>query len=219
MHKSQRYDILVTEIFLAIRGDFLIPICEYINFLPSSDEPLSADVFFIKGDKNTYIYDVGSNEQSYNEVEGVAGERAVILSHFHPDHTANMKRIVCDEIYLGRKTYEKLGRGIIVSDRIVIEDGLKLEIARFPSVHAKGSLVLTVNSEYTLIGDLYYCAKDCNKDVAREMLTAMKRLDTRYFVPSHCGKSPVVDKNKLISELEAYFFGKQLSKKGTTQSK
>ncbi len=197
----------------------MIPICEYINFIPSSDEPLSADVFFIKGDKKTYIYDIGSNEQSFNEIESVAGEKAVILSHFHPDHTANMKRISCNEIYLGRKTYEKLGKGVIVSDRIVIEDGLKLEIARFPSVHAKGSLVLTVNSEYTLIGDLYYSNKDCNKDVAREMITAMKRLDAKYFIPSHCGESPVIEKSKLISELEDYFFGGEISKKGTTQSK
>ncbi len=202
-----------------MRGDFLIPICEYINFIPSSDEPLSADVFFIKGDKKTYIYDVGSNEQAFNEIESVADEKAVILSHFHPDHTANMKRISCNEIYLGRKTYEKLGKGVIVSDRIVIEDGLKLEIARFPSVHAKGSLVLTVNSEYALIGDLYYSNKDCNKDVAREMITAMKRLDTKYFIPSHCGKSPVIEKSKLICELEDYFFGGEISKKGTTKSK
>ena len=193
----------------------MIPICEYINFIPSSDEPLSADVFFIKGDKKTYIYDVGSNEQAFNEIESVAGEKAVILSHFHPDHTANMKRISCDEIYLGKKTYEKLGKGIIVSDRIVIEDGLKLEIARFPSVHAKGSLVLTISSEYTLIGDLYYS----NKDVAREMITAMKRLDTKYFVPSHCGESPIIEKSILICELEDYFFGGEISKKGTTQSK
>lgn len=197
----------------------MIPICEYINFIPSSDEPLSADVFFIKGDKKTYIYDVGSNEQAFNEIESVAGEKAVILSHFHPDHTANMKRISCDEIYLDKKTYEKLGKGIIVSDRIVIEDGLKLEIARFPSVHAKGSLVLTISSEYTLIGDLYYSNKDCNKDVAREMITAMKRLDTKYFVPSHCGESPIIEKSILICELEDYFFGGEISKKGTTQSK
>ncbi len=213
LHISQKYDILVKKEFLAIRGDILIPICEYINFLPSSDEPLSADVFFVRGDKKTYIYDVGANEQSFKEIESVPGEKAVILSHFHPDHIANMTRLRCDEIYLGRKTFEKLGRGVIVSDKIVIEDGLKLEIARFPSVHAKGSLVLTVNSEYTLIGDLYYCAKDCNKNIAREMLTAMKRLDTRYFVPSHYGESPVIEKNRLICELEDYFFGEKINER------
>lgn len=195
----------------------MIPICEYISFIPSSDEPLSADVFFIKGDSKTYIYDVGANEQSFKEIESVPGEKAVILSHFHPDHTANMARIDCDEIYLGRKTYEKLGKGIIVSDKIIIEDGIKLEIARFPSVHAKGSLVLTVNSEYALIGDLYYSKQDCNKDVAREMITAMRRLDTKYFIPSHSGESPVSEKNRLISELEEYFFGGQISQNGRKQ--
>mgnify|MGYP000102467336 FL=1 len=192
----------------------MIPICEYISFIPSSDEPLSADVFFIKGDSKTYIYDVGANEQSFKEIESVPGEKAVILSHFHPDHIANMARINCDEIYLGRKTYEKLGKGIIVSDKIIIEDGIKLEIARFPSVHAKGSLVLTVNSEYTLIGDLYYSNRDCNKDITREMITAMRRLDTKYFIPSHRGESPVIEKNRLISELEEYFFNGQITKKG-----
>lgn len=195
----------------------MIPICEYISFIPSSDEPLSADVFFIKGDSKTYIYDVGANEQSFKEIESVPGEKAVILSHFHPDHTANMARINCDEIYLGRKTYEKLGKGIIVSDKIIIEDGLKLEITRFPSVHAKGSLVLTVNSEYALIGDLYYSKQDCNRDIAREMLTAMRRLDTKYFVQSHSPQSPVSEKNRLISELEEYFFGGQISQNGRKQ--
>ncbi len=191
----------------------MIQICEYINYIPSSDEPLSADVFFISGDSKTYIYDVGANEQSFKEIESVPGEKAVILSHFHPDHIANAKRLSCDEIYLGKKTYEKLGKGVIVRDRVVIEDGLRLEIARFPSVHAKGSLVLTVNSEYTLIGDLYYSNQACSKDIAREMLTAMKRLDTKYFLPSHCPQSPVTEKNRLISELEDYFFGGQISKK------
>lgn len=196
----------------------MIPICEYINFIPSSDEPLSADVFFIKGDSKTYIYDVGANELSFMEIESVLGGKAVILSHFHPDHTANMARIVCDEIYLGRKTYEKLGRGVIVSDKLVIEDGLRLEIMRFPSVHAKGSLVLNINSEYALIGDLYYSNQDCNKDIAREMLTEMRRLDTEYFIPSHCPQSPVLEKNKLISELEEYFFGGQITKKGKAKT-
>lgn len=191
----------------------MLQICEYINYIPSSDEPLSADVFFIKGNSKTYIYDVGANEQSLKEIENVPGKKAVILSHFHPDHIANMARLDCDEIYLGRKTYEKLGKGTIVSDKIVIEDGLKLEIARFPSVHAKGSLVLTVNSEYTLIGDLYYSNRDFNRDIAREMLTAMRRLDTKYFIPSHCKDSPVIEKIKLISELEDYFFGGQITKK------
>ncbi len=202
------------RIKLAMRGDFLIPICEYISFIPSSDEPLSADVFFIGGDSKTYIYDVGANEQSFKEIKGVYGEKAVILSHFHPDHTANIKRLSYDEIYLGKKTYEKLGRGTIVNEKIVIDDGLKLEIMRFPSVHAKGSLVLTVNSEYALIGDLYYSNRDCNRDIAREMLTAMRRLDTKYFVHSHSPQSPVIEKNKLISELEEYFFGGQITKKG-----
>ena len=201
-----------------MRGDFLIPICEYINYIPSSDEPLSADVFFVKGDSKTYIYDVGANELSFCEIEGLPREKAVILSHFHPDHIANMARIVCDEIYLGRKTYEKLGRGVIVSDKLVIEDGLRLEIMRFPSVHAKGSLVLNINSEYTLIGDLYYSNQDCNKDIAREMITAMKRLDTKYFIPSHRPQSPVIEKNELISELEDYFFGGQIAKKGEAKT-
>ena len=46
----------------------------------------------------------------------------------------------------------------------------------------------------------------------------MKRLDTKYFIQSHRPQSPVIEKNELISELEEYFFGGQITKKGTAKT-
>ena len=41
---------------------------DYIKYIVSSEEPLSSNVFFINGKSNTYIYDVGRNEEAYKEL-------------------------------------------------------------------------------------------------------------------------------------------------------
>ena len=45
---------------------------EKIKYLPSSEYPLSADVYFIEGDKYCYIYDVGNNDDSLNQINQIA---------------------------------------------------------------------------------------------------------------------------------------------------
>lgn len=178
-------------------------ICEYIESFPPSEEPLSADVFFVRGVEKTYIFDVGASDEAFEAIQSVKGEKAVILSHFHPDHTKNMERIDCKEVYLGRATFKKLGRGTIVDSSVKIDDGVCLEIIRLPSVHAKGSLVLKVNSEYTLLGDLCYAHPDANRPLAIEMITALKKLDTKYFVQSH--EEKVYKKDEFIAGMEEWF--------------
>ena len=66
---------------------------EKIKYLPSSEYPLSADVYFIEGDKYCYIYDVGNNDDSLNQINQIKKEKIIVLSHYHQDHIGNIENI------------------------------------------------------------------------------------------------------------------------------
>ena len=53
-----------------------------IKYLPATDNPLSADVYCIDGDKYCYIYDVGNNDTSLQYINQINKENIVILSHY-----------------------------------------------------------------------------------------------------------------------------------------
>lgn len=178
---------------------------EYIKHLPATDEPLSADVYVVSGRENDYIFDVGNNRQSLDFIAETSENRVVILSHLHNDHVGNIEKLAYGALYVGDKTREKLGRGTVVEDALTIEDGVKLEIRHCPSPHTDGSLILTVNGEYTLIADLYFTKPDFDRKKAHQMLGALKELETKYFVVSHRKAACVFEKAALIGELEEYF--------------
>ena len=67
-------------------GDDMNAIGKRIKHVPSTNDPLSADVYLIEGDKYCYIYDVGNNENSLHYINQLGKEKVVILSHFHKDH-------------------------------------------------------------------------------------------------------------------------------------
>lgn len=180
-------------------------ITEYLSYLPASQEPLSADVYVISGEEKCYIYDVGNNEESFNEISAMTKDKVIILSHFHKDHTGNIHRLNAREVYVGNLTHKKINQGTVITDKLVIDDGVKLEIRRCPSPHVKGSLIVTVNHEYTLIADLYYTRPDYNKMLAQQMLDVLESVDTKYFVVSHQEENNIVEKNELIRELKEFF--------------
>ncbi|MBQ8623160.1 MAG: MBL fold metallo-hydrolase [Oscillospiraceae bacterium] len=178
---------------------------DYIKYIPASNDPLSADVFFIEGDKCTYIFDVGNNEQSLAEISKIDKDKVIILSHFHRDHIGNIEKLSYKELYLGSTTYEKVGQGSVVRDSVTINDGVRIDIMHCPSPHAKGSLIATVNNEYTFIGDLYYTKPDFDKNLAHMMLLALEKIDTKYFVISHEPKDNIIEKQGLLYKLIEYF--------------
>ncbi|MDO4740319.1 MAG: MBL fold metallo-hydrolase, partial [Eubacteriales bacterium] len=145
-------------------------ISDKIKYLTATDNPLSADVYFIEGDNYCYIYDVGSDENSLYHIRQTAKEKVVILSHHHKDHTGNIDRIDIRNLYVGKKTYEMIGRGTIVEDTFIINDGIKIEVIPCPSPHTEGSLVVNVNNEYTLIADLYFSRPPFDVSKATEMI-------------------------------------------------
>lgn len=180
-------------------------ISNYLHYIPSSQEPLSADAYLIEGEKYAYLFDVGSNEETLQDLLDIPKEKIVILSHFHQDHTANIDKLPYQKLYVGGLTFEKIQKGIVVEGCLTIHDGVNMEIRNCPSPHTEGSLIVTVNGEYTLLADLYFTKPGHNKEMAYQMLETLKSLDTKYFVVSHQEKENIFEKEFLIRELNQYF--------------
>lgn len=178
---------------------------ERIKYLPATNDPLSADVFCIEGDQYCYVYDVGSDERSLRYINQIAKEKVVVLSHHHKDHTSNIDSIHYRGLFVGKQTYEAIGKGVIVENAFTINDGVKIDVIHCTSPHTDGSLIITVDNEYTLIADLFFTRPPFDKDKAMKMLESLKNINTKYFVISHEEDEKVISKEKLIKELTAYF--------------
>lgn len=176
-----------------------------IKYLPATNDPLSADVYCIEGDKYCYVYDVGNDNRSLRYINRLSKEKVIILSHHHKDHTGNIVGLLYRDLYVGKKTYEVIGNGNIVEDTLTINDGVRIEIAHCVSPHTDGSLIITVDNEYTLIADLYFTRLPYDKEKAMKMIDSLRSIDTKYFVISHQEHEKVIPKDKLIAELTAYF--------------
>ena len=170
---------------------------ERIKYLPATNDPLSADVFCVDGDQYCYIYDVGSDERSLQYLNQIVKEKIVVLSHYHKDHTGNIDGVHYRDLFVGTKTYEAVGKGVIVQDAFTINDGVKIEISHCVSPHTDGSLIVTIDNEYTLIADLFFTRSPFDKDKAMKMLESLRNIDTKYFVISHQENEKVIPKGKL----------------------
>lgn len=176
-----------------------------IKYLPATNDPLSADVYCVDGDECCYVYDVGNNDNSLHHINQISKEKIVILSHHHKDHTGNIEGIHYRELYVGKKTYEAIGKGIIVADKFTIHDGITIDVIPCTSPHTEGSLIITVDNEYTLIADLYFTRPPFDKEKAMKMIGSLSSIDTKYFVISHQEEEKVIPKENLIVELSEYF--------------
>ncbi len=188
-----------------MNNDRIREINEYISLLPSSEEPLSADVYFIKGKSRIYIVDVGSNDAAFEAVRKIP-EKRIILTHFHEDHTDNIRRLDIPEedLLVGNYTRKYIGRGTEVDLRMMFDDGVKITVVPIPNSHAKGSLCVTVNDEYLMLGDAFYSnVKGYNVSLLSEEIKLLKGLDFRYVLMSH--KDKPHEKDEIISILEKVF--------------
>ncbi len=176
-----------------------------ITRLPASENPLSADVFLIRGDRHTYVYDVGACDEAADLLCSLPEPPIVILSHFHRDHTGNIARVPVERVYVGARTRRQLGLGVLVEAPVRIEDGVTLEIRPCVSPHAPGCLIVTVDGTHTLIGDLAYACPGKGQGEARGMLRELTRLETAYFVPSHAPGDPVTPKERLLTGVREWF--------------
>lgn len=176
-----------------------------IRRIHATDEPLSADVFIIEGDARYYVFDVGSNDEAHAAISALEKPVWVILSHFHQDHTGNMARLAPEKTLAGARTCKYVDNATLVDAPFVIRDGVEIVVQPCVSPHAPGCLIATVDGGITLIGDLHYARPGVGQGEAKGMLNVLKRVDTRYFVPSHQAGDPLVEKDALLRDIREYY--------------
>lgn len=81
-----------------------IKITDNISYIQKNHEPLSAEVVLIKGHNFTWLFDTGNGEKISNCINAVSAHKKTILSHFHPDHMANVYKVHPDTIYVSANT-------------------------------------------------------------------------------------------------------------------
>ena len=173
---------------------------------PSSDNPLSSDIFLIKGASVNYVFDTGASSEAKEFLDSIP-DKVVILSHFHQDHSANAKSITFRCLYGGKKTCDYLKIGTAVQDRIVLEEGL--EISPLITCHAKGSLMLNLNHEYLFVGDaLCGCALPdgrygYNAGMLLSTIRELEKEDFENAVESHSGK--IIPKSQVLGNLRTLY--------------
>lgn len=171
---------------------------ERVEYFPQVEDPLSADVIIIKGDKTTFIFDIGNNEEALSYVNSIDKKKVLVLSHFHEDHSANAANASVDEIYVGNYTHKSLGLGTAITKRLTIatkeDEGIDLQIIPLPSSHAKGCLSLMLDEDTLFTGDATYpCLKNgepvYNATLLKEQMAVLASLPaTRYYLSHDKGK-------------------------------
>ncbi|MBU5478151.1 MBL fold metallo-hydrolase [Eubacterium sp. MSJ-13] len=181
-------------------------VTDYFSYITPTARPLSANVSVIESGKYLWVYDVGSHENIPEMLSEVSKQKSkkikVILSHFHPDHIANLQYIKWESLYQGKNTYKYTHIGEIVESEInVDEPDIKLRIFPMPSSHAKGSLAFMVNDKYCLLGDALYPTHKGNKTVyntgfLKEQIDILKNIAAPYVLISH--REPFVQKKQAV---------------------
>lgn len=167
---------------------------------------LSSDVFLIKGDKDNYLFDVGCDKDLLKEIN-LDDIKYVFISHFHEDHIGLLPYFDTSKIYLSNYSYKKLKLGNIISN-LVIDDGIHIEIKQISSPHEKGSLIVILNNEITLLGDaIYQSSRGYNVSLLYNLIKELKSIETKYFIISH--KVRLIKKDVLILYLENLLSKKQ----------
>ncbi len=183
-----------------------IKITEQISYCPATEEPLSADVGFIRCGEEWWIYDVGSSTEAAAAINGLQGRKNIVLSHFHPDHTGNIANLEYDTLYAGAYTCRSLKRGTAVEGHIYFEGGVHL--FPLPSSHAKGCVGLEMG-EYAFLGDGTYCTvKDGqvvhNAGLLRELILTLEALRARFVLQRH-GNPFLCPKEEVLSSLREIY--------------
>ncbi|MBO4617765.1 MAG: MBL fold metallo-hydrolase [Lachnospiraceae bacterium] len=190
----------------------MIKINDYISKIECSDHPLSADVYIIKGDKHTYIVDVGHSEEALETLKSIPNKK-IIITHFHADHMGNLKALAPNDndLYVGDYTAKYYGGGTVIKEPIHLEDGVIIDIFPLPSSHAKGCLTIAVNKNCILLGDgCYSNIKGYNVSVTFDMIKTLKNIEFSTAIKSH--DDTLYTKDELITELETIYSQKEKDK-------
>ena len=204
---------------------------DIISYIPSVEYPLSSDIGIIKGDKHTYLFDVGSSFDDLDFLYSLPENTIIIVSHFHRDHTwwltkhypgegemlpddtisLSYKPIPAETIYAGSHIGSYTPKATLVTEPITIFDGVKLDIIPLRTSHARGSLALMVNDDFLFLGDATYpCLgnskrPECyNVQLLKELIDCLRDLPAKRCGLSHDHRF-VRPKNVVLRQLEGVY--------------
>ncbi len=200
-------------------------ISERVSYIPACDKPLSSDIGIVRGDSRIYLFDVGSTLQDLNYLYSLPDDKVIVISHSHGDHTwwlgthrpgdselgAEDNISPCYErpkysrLFVSKQTAKYTNGGEIVTEPVIIEDGVRIEIAPMPSSHSKGTLVLIVDDELIFLADAAYSAKDSNgafynAQLLQEEIAFLESIPASKVFLSH-EKRPVRPKEVILRQL------------------
>lgn len=188
-----------------------ISIDDRLSYWKASQEPLSADIGVLEGDKYTWIFDVGNGLEAADCIRSLPGPRRAVLSHFHQDHIGNWREAEFETLYQGAHTFRYTGTGEIVRGSLTLEDGVQIRIFEIPSSHAKGCIGMEVDEKYAFLGDATYCtAKNTqgrlayNANLLADEIKVLRTLKAQYFLLSH-NDTFVRPKEDVLAELEEIY--------------
>lgn len=177
-----------------------------ISYFPATESPLSADVGIIQCADATWLFDVGSSEEAAAAIKAIPGQKNVVLSHFHADHSDNVSCVEYDALYAGKYTCRKLDTGTAVEEHMYFENGIHL--FPLPSSHSKGCVGLEYE-DYAFLGDAVYSMKKdgkiaYNAGLLKEMITTLKSINAKWFLLSH--SEPFAQpKAEVIAQMEEIY--------------
>lgn len=186
----------------------IIKISERLSYIKACEEPLSADVGIVLGDRYLWVFDVGAVKANAEYIRSFKKPVICVLSHFHQDHIGAIESVDAEKIYLGANTKKYVGRGEAVTDDLYFDDGVKIHIFPLPSSHAKGSIGLEADG-YAFLGDgTYSCSKNgkifYNATLLKDEIDRLRSLEAKYFLLSHDEKF-VFSRGEVISELDKIY--------------
>lgn len=178
----------------------LVNLSDGVEYVPKSENPLSAEAFIIRASGGVVIYDVGASDEAFSELAKVSGDAAVVLSHFHADHSSNIRRLKPKLLFGGGYTCKKFGGEAVAGDREIFG----AHLFSLPSSHAKGCLGLEYNG-LAFLGDGTYSSKDgFNAGVLRETIDRLEKLSAEKFVLSH--SEPLIHpKSEVVGDLKKIY--------------
>jgi glyoxylase-like metal-dependent hydrolase (beta-lactamase superfamily II) len=180
-----------------------------ISYLPASEDPLSADVGIIHGERYEWIFDVGNNDEAAEMIGSIGRDKKIVLSHFHVDHAGNIKRTDCRDIYCGDYTYARLQMGTEIKAPVTYYDGPEITVFPIPSTHSRGAVGLEVDGEYAFIGDVVYGAEKhgreaYNVNLLKDMTVLLENLKAGTLLLSH-DPSFARPKAEVVSKLKELY--------------
>ena len=188
-----------------------ISIDERLFYWKATEEPLSADIGVLEGDKYTWIFDVGNGPEAAECLRSLPGPKKAVLSHFHQDHMGNWREAELETVYQGAHTFRYTGVGEVVRGSLTLEDGALIRLFEIPSSHAKGCIGMEVDEKYAFLGDATYCtAKNTqgrlayNANLLADEIKVLHAVKAPFFLLSHDG-AYVRKKEDVLAELEEIY--------------